>query len=334
MPAVDRGVRAIARGADGCPVELTGSGIVTQGPGGVYVADGSVNKSICLPNLAASNTPNALLGLTASQGSLCYRQLTGDGMADAGKVLKWDGVAFVLKSLLESLCYPASVVQNTCCPGEGIAVWGQTGSSLCLQQWNPCEDQTQKAVSNPKFVGCENGTMVAFNLCDLPIMVAGTEYQQVVCTADGPRVLGTSGGVSARQFIPFDVLGSGTPIVLDSAPYNDSGGSSISIPVNLAADTGVAIPSGATHVMVLINIVLDNDDSDAVSVTLYSPASVSAANWRGYMVHADAGSDMTLNVTYNVPISADAIGVLLQMGGTSSDWDMEVTIRIEGYWVG
>lgn len=337
MPAVDRGVRAIARGADGCPVELTGEGILAQGPGGAYIADGSATKPLCLPALIPSNTPNALLGLTNSAGSLCYRSFVGAGSVDTNKVVKWDGTAFVLKPLLESLCYPASIVQNTCCPTQGLAVWGQSGSSLCLQQWSPCEDQTQKSVSNPKFVGCEDGGMVAFSLCDLPDLTAGTEYQTVVCTADGPRVLGASSGdIATRQFIPFDVLGSGTPLVLANGTYNESNGASISIPIDLAGDSGVAIPDGATHVWIIVNVVGDNDDDGGtLSFTTYSPATVTDANKRGFLSAGNDSNDFdSSSYSFTVPISAGGVSVLIAKSGSSGNWDLSVFIRVEGYWVG
>lgn len=336
MPAVERGVRIIARGADGCPVELTGSGIIAQGPGGAYVADGSANKSICLPNLAISNIPNALLGLTNSGESKCYRSFSGTG-EDAGKVVKWDGTAFVLRSLLESLCYPASVVQSTCCPGEGIAVWSQSGSSLCLQQWDPCTDETQKSISNPKFIGCENGTMVAFNLCDIPELTAGTEYQTVVCTPDGPRVLGSSSGdIKTRQFIPFDLLGSGTPMVKNDLGFDASSGANILIPVNLAVDSGVAIPSGATHVWITVNVLADNDDDGGtLSITTYSPGAVALINKRGFLAAGNDSNDFdSSSYSFTVPISAGQISVLLNKSGSSNSHDIGVSIRIEGYWVG
>lgn len=342
MPAVDRGVRAIVRGADGCPAELTGTGVLAQGPGGAYIADGSANKSACLPNIMASSSPPALMGLTVPEG--CYRQFTGNGSADAGKVVKWDGSAFVLRSLLESLCYPSSVVQTTCCPSHGLAVWNQTGSSICLQQWNPCDDITSKPVSNPKFVACEGGTMVTFTFCEVPELVAGTEYRTLVCTDDGPRVLGAStGDVATRQFIPFDLLGSGSPLIYpDSNSYSQSGGSTFQDTIDLAAKTGVAIPVGATHVQLIFNLtLLNNQDSRTLLARLYVPGSVSAANQRAYVVGARGGTGTfasnvfgTVNCSITVPILNGGVSWLVDTDGTSNLWNALLMCRCEGYWVG
>lgn len=343
LPVVERGTRVIAVGTDGCPVAVSGAGVLIQSTTGMYVADGSTTKPIELGTVATSPSLNGILGTFTSGNSQFVKALSGSE-GDAGKVVKWDGMQFVLKSLLESLCYPSEVVATTCCPELGIAVWSSSGSSLCLQRWDPCTDITNKAVSNPKFVACENGGMVAFTLCDLPPLVAGTSYQAIVCTEDGPRVLAPSGtNVNSLQFVPFDTLGSGNPLVLpDSNSYDESNGANITASIDFATATGVAIPSGATHVQISFNVTLDNNrDGRDLYARLYVPGTVSAANQRMYLIGAQGGTGTfasnvfgSINVSMTAPLNNGTLSWLLAKSGTTDRWVSTVMARVEGYWVG
>lgn len=344
LPVVERGTRVIAVGTDGCPVAVSGAGVLVQSPAGVYMADGSTTKPIELGAVATSPALNGILGTFTSGNSQFVKALSGS-QGDVGKVVKWDGMQFVLKSLLESLCYPTEVVATTCCPELGLAVWSSLGTSTCLQRWDPCTDVTNKAVSNPKFVACEDGGMVAFTLCDLPPLVAGTSYQAIVCTEDGPRVLAPSGtNVNSLQYVPFDTLGSGNPIIYpETNTYTQANGTNVNDTINFATATGIAIPSGATHVDISFNIVMSFPrDGRTLYGHLYVPGSVAPANLRAYL-QASGGGDAgvgtsalsgTVNVSMTAPLNNGTLSWLLVKSGNSDRWISSVMVRIEGYWVG
>jgi hypothetical protein len=337
LPVVSKGSRTLVRGADGCPAELSGSGVITQSTGGgVTAATGTADSPVCFGDIQSGVTLDALLGVKISDitgVTNCVFKLKGTG-EDAGKVLKWSGTAFELRSLLETLCYPADVVQGTCCP-TSLAVWGQSGDSLCLQQWDPCSSDGRRNVTNPSFVVCEGGRISPLQLCDLPTLTEGTSYQQVVCTEDGPRVLG-SGGVSSRQFVPIDVVPGAGAVLQDTITYDQSNGTAVTNTVDLVLATGVAIPTGATHVQVGAILTLDNEsNAGSADINYYSPPVELPANLRATLWAGDNDSDEgSVTAYYTIPITSGGFSWLMKKTGASNSWISSVFLRIEGYWVG
>lgn len=314
-----------------------------QNAGGAYIADGSKQSPACFGAIQQNTAPNGLAGFTTYGAGVlggesnCLNMLTG-GEGDAGKVVKFDGLHFVLRSLLETLCYPTDLVESTCCPGAGLAVWGVSGTSLCLKQWNPCNEDGRKNAVNPNFLVCEGGNTFPLQLCDLPVMEVGTSYQQVVCTAEGPRILGGT-GVSSRQFIPTDVVSGANPVLQSFTAYDQTVGTVVTGNVDLATITGAPIPAGATHVQIGVILTMDSfDDDETARSNFYVPPVESEANLRAISA---SGSDNggapgygSGSGYFTAPIVAGGFSWLLKKTEAATIWSQTVFLRLEGYWVG
>lgn len=338
LPAVDRAARSIARGTDGCPVELTGTGVVNQTPQtGVYISDGSSTYPLVLGAIQEGGDVNGLLGVRVTEingiRSVVY-QLTGSG-ADEGKILRFNGTSWELTAARESACFEEDSIPSTCCPTAGLAVWGDSGDTLCLQRFDLCNEDGRRNVTNPTFLVCEDGRLSPLQLCDLPVLEEGASYSSIVCTEDGPRVL-QSQGISARQFIPFDVLGGGNPVVLpDSTRYNETDGTNVAGTIDFATATGIAVPAGATHVQLSWSIVGENNQNNSLFYRLYCPGSVSNQNQRLYMNVGDTSSDDdSSGCSCCAPLNAGTTSWLIVKSGATNDWQTSVFCRVEGYWVG